>query len=133
MCRSIRYIAPCHAWLVFTRPCAPGRNLMTCPAFQDGATTVIPSLPVYEYTRHVPRHQCPLCGHRRGLYDMGIERIIKNESKGARFGAGPTKRGVGVEIYCCMMLYLALLYRSYHYFVSQAPQNLESRAFVHQI
>lgn len=104
MCKVARYQSPdCgHSWLVLATPCAAGRNLTTCQDFKAGALTWVDSLAPFRRVRMAPPESCHWCD-KRGDYSSTTHRMIKRESSGIRFGLGPGRHQLGVDIPCLVM------------------------------
>ncbi|KAF2815441.1 uncharacterized protein BDZ99DRAFT_459305 [Mytilinidion resinicola] len=100
MCHCVQNLSPScpHAWLELIDPCYPGRNLDTCPRFQDGALTIVSRLPPFR-KKWAPPHCCPRCN--LGGYDGRVTKMIVRESHGCKLGRSPprppprSRRGYG--------------------------------------
>jgi hypothetical protein len=101
MCRAILLVNNrCgHRYLELKRSCAPGRDLLSCPMFRDGATTIHGRLPPFE-EYCAPRYSCPYCDCR-GNYDMRVYRMVWGIRRGVRIGLGPSRRNPGCD--CIVM------------------------------
>jgi len=92
----------CHAhWLHLRTPCNTGgqpRNLLTCPLFTQH--TVRPFSGLAAKKR---RRRCPKCDGK-GEYDAERERCVGGTTYGVRFGRGPARGGMGVEVGCCVVM-----------------------------
>ncbi|EMF08743.1 uncharacterized protein SEPMUDRAFT_52824 [Sphaerulina musiva SO2202] len=96
MCRTIYWKAPdCgHTWLELARPCGPDMNLLTCPDF--GVRQPFGPAEKPRRCRWAPRRACPSCNH--DSHDMRKRRMIVVKRYGWRFGLGPAKQDIGVDI-----------------------------------
>ncbi|KAI5361348.1 hypothetical protein Slin14017_G080810 [Septoria linicola] len=96
MCRTIYWkSAECgHTWLELYRPCGPDMNLLTCPDFSD----LQPFGPAEKprRCRWAAHEECPKCDYKS--YDMRKRRMIIVKRYGWRFGLGPAKPDVGVDV-----------------------------------
>ncbi|SMQ55081.1 unnamed protein product [Zymoseptoria tritici ST99CH_1A5] len=83
-----------HSWLELDKPCAPGLNLVSCPDF----STTQPFGPARKprRCRWAARLECPACDFDE--YDMRKRRMIVVKRTGWKFGLGPGKEDVGVEL-----------------------------------
>lgn len=81
--------------LELTRPCGRDMNLVTCPDFG----TVQPFGPAEKprRCRWAPRGECPRCDYDE--YDRRKRKLIVIKRYGWRFGLGPGKDSLGVDLF----------------------------------
>lgn len=90
--------------LTLRRPCAPGRDLLSCPDFQASQPRGPAPLPRDICNNAaLRRHRCPLCD-KDGKYDMRYCRMMVVRKRGVRIGSGPAKTDPGVDIACCTIM-----------------------------
>ncbi|KAL2356154.1 hypothetical protein BJ546DRAFT_591974 [Cryomyces antarcticus] len=111
------------SWLKLIAPCAPGRDLLTCPRFGNlpesgdragaghGQPTYVTTaplggrgglLPARRGTR-VEAADCISCG-AGGAYDRRLFRACRVTKVGVRVGLGPTRKHKGVDVPCACAL-----------------------------
>ncbi|KAF1988338.1 hypothetical protein K402DRAFT_403014 [Aulographum hederae CBS 113979] len=94
MCQTSRHhsLTCRHSWLILTVPCRRRRNFSNCPMWQDGATTLVCTLPPYE-SQQTWTDGCPRCYYKH--YDRKYCKIIKSERRGWHFGLDPGAPSMG--------------------------------------
>jgi len=103
MCRTEQWRAQCgHSWITLKRPCADGRDLLSCPDFSSGQPCGAATIPALHCTP-LPRSKCPRCG-LQGNYDMRYTRIARLTRVGWRIGYGPERDAPGCDIYLCTVM-----------------------------
>lgn len=93
--------------LALRNPCAPGRNLLTCPDFTSAQPRGQAAMP-YSRVSGAPcmlRRQCPRCHDKSkskgvvlGPRDLRYTRMMVITGVGSRVGFGPGKRDIGIDI-----------------------------------
>lgn len=82
-----------HIWLAIQTPCGPGMGFDNCPLFTRHGTILDWPDPA-----RLPITECPVCGTRRGVYDMNMVRMVVGKQKGWKLGRDPHWWTGGLEV-----------------------------------
>lgn len=83
-----------HKWMAIQTPCAPFMGFDNCPLFTQHGTILDWPDPV-----KMPVSECPICGTRRGVYDLNMVRMVTAKKKGWKIGKDVHHWTKGVEMH----------------------------------
>ena len=86
-------------WILLGTPCGDGKNLSTCPTFENGMARPCSGIRALL----APPKTCPHCDNK-DTYDGTHIRMIKSIKYGIKAGGGPNKFDSGAECLCCAVM-----------------------------